>query len=629
MTEQQNESRKGNLRKSAALYARVSSERQKEEGTIGSQIEALVEYAQKEGYAVVPEWILADEGYSGATLIRPALERVRDLASEGVLEAVLIYSPDRLSRKYAYQVLLIEEWASQGVEVVFVQSPSARTPEEQLLVQFQGMIAEYERAQIAERTRRGKRHRAKAGVVNVLSGAPYGYRYTKRTDVSEAYYEVVEAEAEVVRQVFDRYTEEGWSIGAIARWLNERGIATRKGARWERSTIWGMLRNPAYEGKACFGKTERAERRKITRPLRQRGGFSPRVSASRERPRAEWIEIAVPALVSGSTFALAQEKLQSNKRYAARNTREPTLLQGMLVCSQCGYAYYRSSTRTQRRKLYYYRCLGSDDYRYPQGRVCQNRPVRQDYLDEVVWREIVRLLEDRDLVKAEIQRRLQSLQDSSPRRRRIEAIERELIRNGKGIAKLLDAYQEGLLELDELRQRVPRLRTRERALKAEQEALQAATQEKRVFLQLAEQMDQFLAHLREKAQTLTVTDRQKILHLVVKEIQVGPQTLRIKHCIPLGSSPPTGSSGPGHSQSYLLRSGSHFPSFGEHRSQPTGLGSRPGGFSLRPVRRRLCRLDPVRTAGARGLGTGPASAGNPSAQAESGENPDHNVRKRL
>ena len=158
--------------------------------------------------------------------------------------------------------------------------------------------------------------------------------------------------------------------------------------------------------------------------------------------------------------------------------------------------------------------------------------MRQDYLDEVVWREIVRLLEDRDLVKAEIQRRLQSLQDSSPRRRRIEAIERELIRNGKGIAKLLDAYQEGLLELDELRQRVPRLRTRERALKAEQEALQAATQEKRVFLQLAEQMDQFLAHLREKAQTLTVTDRQKILHLVVKEIQVGPQTLRIKHCIP-------------------------------------------------------------------------------------------------
>ena len=383
MTERQNESRKESLRRSAAIYARVSSERQKEEGTVGSQIETLVEYARKEGFAVVPEWILADEGYSGATLIRPALERVRDLASEGVLEAVLIYSPDRLSRKYAYQVLLIEELASQGVEVVFVQSPSTRTPEEQLLVQFQGMIAEYERAQIAERSRRGKRHRAKAGVVNVLSGAPYGYRYIKRTEVSEAYYEVVGAEAEVVNQVFERYTEEGWSIGAIARWLNEQGIETRKAARWERSTVWGMLRNPAYEGKACFGKTERAERRKITRPLRQRGGFSPRVSASRERPRAEWIEISVPALVSGSTFALAQEKLQSNKRYAARNTREPTLLQGMLVCSQCGYAFYRTSTRTRKRKLYYYRCLGSDDYRYPQGRVCQNRPVRQDYLDEV------------------------------------------------------------------------------------------------------------------------------------------------------------------------------------------------------------------------------------------------------
>ena len=176
----------------AAIYARVSSDRQKEEHTIGSQILALMDYARNEACTVAEEWIFKAEGYSGASLVRPGLERLRDLASEGQIETVLAYSPDRLSRKYAYQVLLIEEFARHGVDIDFVKSLKATTPEEELLLQFQGMIAEYERAQIAERSRRGKRYRAKAGSVNVLSGAPYGYRHMKKTDTSAAYYEVIE-----------------------------------------------------------------------------------------------------------------------------------------------------------------------------------------------------------------------------------------------------------------------------------------------------------------------------------------------------------------------------------------------------------------------------------------------------
>ncbi|MCP5116759.1 MAG: recombinase family protein, partial [bacterium] len=216
--------------KTAAIYARVSSERQREEQTIASQTAALKDMAQTQDWMVPPQWVFEDEGYSGASLVRPGLEQLRDLAAEGQIEAVLVYAPDRLSRKYAYQVLLIEELARCGVGVVFVRSPKAETPEEHLLLQFQGMIAEYERAQIAERTRRGKRHRAKAGTVNVLSGAPYGYRYISKSDTAEAYYQVLDAEAEVVQAVFQRYTQERVSINALARELNERGVATRKGA---------------------------------------------------------------------------------------------------------------------------------------------------------------------------------------------------------------------------------------------------------------------------------------------------------------------------------------------------------------------------------------------------------------
>ncbi len=202
-----------------------------------------------------------------------------------------------------------EELARCGVELIFLQWPAGATPEDQLLVQFQGRIAEYERAQIAERCRRGKRHMAQQGGVNVLSGAPYGYRYVRKSDPSAAFYEVIEAEAQVVRMVFEIYTQQGLSIHAIARLLHERQIATRTGeGRWERSTVGGMLRNPAYRGTACYGKTELRPRQRITRPRRQRKGLPSRDSAGHARPRTEWMEVPVPALVSEEMFALAQEQ---------------------------------------------------------------------------------------------------------------------------------------------------------------------------------------------------------------------------------------------------------------------------------------------------------------------------------
>ena len=138
-----------------AIYARVSSARQKEEQTIASQTAALRAQAAAAGLEVPQDWVFEDEGYSGATLIRPGLERLRDLAAEVEIPVVLCYAPDRLARRYAYQTLLIEEFARVGTEVRFLKGPKADTPEDELLLQFQGMIAEYERAQIAERTRRG------------------------------------------------------------------------------------------------------------------------------------------------------------------------------------------------------------------------------------------------------------------------------------------------------------------------------------------------------------------------------------------------------------------------------------------------------------------------------------------
>ena len=560
------------MNKPAAIYARGSSDRQKESHTIGSQTSALVEYAQPHGYAVPSEWVFQDEGYSGASLVRPGLEALRDLAAQGQIVAVLIYSPDRLSRKYAYQVLLSEEFSRCGVDVIYLKSPSGDSPEDQLVVQFQGMIAEYERAQIAERHRRGKRHRAQQGVVNVLSEVPYGYRYVRKTDTSAAYYEVVESEADVVRMVFAIYTQQRFSINAIARLLNERGISTRTGkTRWERSTVWGLLRNPAYEGKACYGKTEQSERQRITRPLRQRNSSFHPSNCHRDRPRADWIEVAVPALVSEETFALAQEQLTKNKHHSPRRTIEPTLLQGMLVCQQCGYALYRSSTRTSKRKLYYYRCLGSDAYRHFKGALCTNRPVRSDYLDQFVWDQIIGLLDNRMLIQAEVDRRKEAARNTDPRRQHSETLRREQVRLGNNVARLITAYQEGLVSLAQLRQRMPELNKKSQAVESELQSLETAAVDQARYLQLAESLDGFRIKLRERAKTLDICERQQILRLLVKEVLVATDSLTIRHSIPIPQTgpvsdgpQPTGSHPSGASQkpSYLLRSRSSTAALG-------------------------------------------------------------------
>jgi site-specific DNA recombinase len=527
------------MTKVAAIYARVSSDRQKENHTIASQVAALTDYAQAHEYKVPAEWRFQDEGYSGATLLRPGLEALRDLAAAGHLEAVLIYSPDRLSRKYAYQVLLAEELSRCGVELVFLKAPSGATPEDQLLLQFQGMIAEYERAQIAERSRRGKRHRAHQGSINVLSGAPYGYRYVRKSDTAAAYYEVLEAEAAVVRRVYEAYTQEGVSINAIAHRLNEEQIPTRTGTtRWGRSTVWGMLRNPAYQGRACYGKTELRPRQRITRPLRKRQGLASRDSANHERPRPDWIEIAVPALVSEETFALAQEQLERNKHHSPRRTIEPSLLQGMLVCERCGYSLYRTSTQTSARKLYYYRCLGSDAYRHLQGAVCDNPPVRQDHLDAVVWKELVRLLEDPSVMQEELNRRLEAARKADPLKQREELLEREAARLEKNMDRLLNAYQEGVVSLEQLRGRMPELRKQQQAIQAERQSLQAAATDQAHCLRLVETLTGFCAQLRSRANTLDVSEQQKILRLLVKEILVSKDTLTIRHSIPIPNAGP-------------------------------------------------------------------------------------------
>jgi len=335
------------------LYARVSSDQQAQAQTIQSQLAALRLRIQSDEGVLSPEREFMDDGYSGSTLIRPALERLRDVVSAGGIDRLHVHSPDRLARKYAYQVVLVDELQRAGVEVIFLNHELGRSPEDDLLLQVQGMIAEYERAKILERSRRGKRHKAQVGSVNVLSDAPYGYRYvTVAEGGGQARYEVCEEEAQVVRQVFAWVGRQRLSIGEVCRRLREAGILTAKGKTWwDRASVWGMLKNPAYKGRAAFGKTRLGALQPRLRAQRGRPLQPRRAQSVYDVPAPDWLMIAVPAIIDEDLFAAVQIQLEEDRKRARTGQRGTRyLLQGLLVCACCGYAYYGKAISRSARK---------------------------------------------------------------------------------------------------------------------------------------------------------------------------------------------------------------------------------------------------------------------------------------
>ena len=517
----------------AAIYARVSSEQQAEANTIASQISALKERAATDGVSVSDAMTFLDDGYSGATLVRPALERLRDAMSAGLIERLYVHSPDRLARKYAYQVFLVEEFMRLGVEVVFLNRELGQSPEDDLLLQVQGMMAEYERAKIMERNRRGKLHAARSGSVNVLSGAPYGYRYvSKHQGGGQARYDVIADEARVVRQVFDWVGRERLSIGEVCRRLMQAGEFTRTGrTQWDRSVVWAMLKNPAYMGSAAFGKTRQGPLRPRIRSQRGKPLQPRRAASDYDVPHEEWIHIAVPALVEPEVFEAVQAQLEENRKHARQSKRGARyLLQGLLQCQHCGYAFYGKplspSTRKNRPRAYaYYRCLGTDAYRFGGERICPNTQVRTDRLELAVWHEVCALLSQPERLRQEFERRKQASGEGQRQER--SALEEQIGKLRQGLARLIDSYTEGLIEKDEFEPRVTRLR--QRIAHIEEQCATLADEEllQREMRLIVSRLDDFAAQVGRNLDNLEWGKKREIIRALVRRVEVGLEHVQV------------------------------------------------------------------------------------------------------
>ncbi len=517
-----------------ALYARVSSEQQAQAQTIDSQLTALRERIEQDGALLSPEHEFVDDGYSGSTLIRPALEQLRDAVAAGEVERVYVYVPDRLARKYAYQVMLVDEFQRAGVELVFLNHPHGRSPEEELLLQMQGMIAEYERAQIIERSRRGKRHKAQQDSVNVLGGAPYGYRYvTIAEGGGEARYEIIDEQAQVVRQIFEWIGRERLSIGEVERRLTASETLTATGKTWwDRSVIWAMAKNSAYKGQAAFGKTQAGELRPRLRAQRGQSLQPRRARSTYPVPPEQWLPITVPALVSEELFDMVQVQLEENRRRARQSQRGAKyLLQGLLVCARCGYSYYGKPISSKARKgnprsYAYYRCIGTDAYRFGGQRLCDNKQVRTDRLEQAVWQEVCQLLENPQRLAEEYRRRLDAVQ-APLGKDEAGLVEKQILKLRQGITRLIDGYAEGYLDKAEAEPRIRRFKERLKRLEEQAEHLHDQARQHADLQLIIGRLEEFSDQVKEGLEKLDWQGCRELIRTLVKRVEIDHEHINV------------------------------------------------------------------------------------------------------
>ena len=508
----------------AAVYARVSTLQQEKEATIESQVAAIEAYAQSQEYQLSPELSFVDQAVSGARLDRPALNRLRDLAPEGLFREVLCLSPDRLARQYAHQWVLMNELQRCGVQVIFVNQPRmAQGPQNQLLLGIQGVFAEYERALITERLRRGKLYRVQQGrLVNPV--APYGYRYIPVSQPDGGQWVIDPVEAAVVQQVYEWYTQDGLTLWAIVKRLNDMGSAApARGQVWQFSTVQSILKQQDYTGQAYYNRT-RTSHQEIGRP-RKIGRGRKRNPSHVPRPKEEWIPVKVPVIIAPDIWQRAQEQLVVKKQFAQRNNvKNFYLLRGLLVCQVCGYTL---SGRTASGRQTYH-CTHGGKRRSPDV-PRHSCVVTAQQVEPLVWQAVTQLLDNPRLMLDawQSQTAAQTLApDEADRlRQRAKTLQRQWQR-------LLDLFQEGHLDKAELVRRKERLQQERDTIQQRLHQLDRQLHQQQAKEQMLQDFEAYCHQIQAGLEHPTPELQQEVIRLLIDHVVVGKHEIVIKHIVP-------------------------------------------------------------------------------------------------
>ncbi|MDP8289786.1 MAG: recombinase family protein [Candidatus Susulua stagnicola] len=513
-----------------ALYGRVSSEKQEKQETIGSQLVALRDYAQKNNYTIHEEYL--DNGYSGELLARPALDKLRDDAKKKLFNAILIHSPDRLARKYIYSGLVQEELKKSEINIIFLNRPDSKdTPEENLLSGIQGLIAEFEKAKILERTRRGKLHKAKNGFL-VGSIAPFGYRYIKgdRSKNAVGYYEIVEKETKTVRLIFDLFVNKGLSVRGVVRELTYKGISPRKGAKkWGASSVHRIIRNETYTGIAYYNKNVLVEPTNKDDTKYRRA----RKTSHRLRPKNQWIPIKLPdnlIIIDKKTFDLAQKQLKRNSELSPRNVKYNYLLRGLIKCGYCDSLYRGEPCHS----VLYYRC-SNRDRNFPLPRDCKAYMVKAENIEKVVWDKFCEAIKNPRLITEQVAKLKEKVGRSKDTLKRdVKAIDKDIKNIDDEESRLLDAYREKVITMEQLKEQMAKVKERrgqlgeeKQKLSSKQESSQSLISSKSTIKDYCKQIERRLNNVKDD-----FNGKRYLLSLAINKISLRNKEVTIKGIIP-------------------------------------------------------------------------------------------------
>ena len=466
--------------KIVAIYARVSSQRQEEEQTIDTQILAIKDYAKEHNLTIVKEY--KDEGWSGTILARPSLDELRLDARSKMWEAVIVYDPDRLARKYSYQSLIIDELEEIGIKILFVTTPPPRDDSDKLLMGVKGLFAEYERARIADRFRLGKLRKAREGNV-VTTEAPYGYTYIPKQGKKDGYYKINKVEAEVVKLIYSLIGEKGYTIRKVIKQLQELDIKPRKSKRgvWNNSTLVSLLRNETYIGKAHYLKSYGVV---PENPLKHEKYKKVKKTSRKMRPTEDWIEIATPRIISDDLFYKTREQLKNNFELSNRNRKNEYLLSGRIFCV-CGQR--RAGEGPQKGKHLYYRCTDRV-HTYPLPPQCSERGINARIADRLVWEGLTDLITSSDLIQKQVEGWVSRRQPASiSLNGSTDTLKNELEKLKKEEQKYIKAYGAEIITFNQLQDLVNDIKVKKASIEGQLKNI--VTEQKEVKIKMPSSYD--------------------------------------------------------------------------------------------------------------------------------------------
>ncbi len=511
-----------------ALYARVSSAQQAQTQTIEAQLHRLHTHCQNQHWSEQDLVTFLDNGYSGASLKRPGLDRLRDAVARAEIDQILLTEPSRLARNYVHQSLLLEEFQGMGCQVVFLDHPMSQDPHDQLLLQIRGAVAEYERTLIAERMRRGRQQKLRAGAMSPCAHPPYGYRSDPDHPRNPQKWRLEETEAAHVAFLFDSYLEVGQSLSGVAKQLTGLGIKTPAGGKtWHPSSLRQLLTNPTYTG------TLYANREHVTVPRQRRSPLQPagHRESSVPTPPTDWIEVCqVPVIVSQERFEQVQAKLRQNASLASRNnTAHPYLLKSLVSCGLCRGACVGVTRGTHS----YYLCHGKwHPIHTHQEERCRARYIPVGQLDDLVWQDLCHLLSEPSNLAQTLQRAQGGDWLPQEMQARREQHRKALAALTAQMERLTEAYLAGVFPVEEYRQRRQELEQRLIALDQQHRLVEAQSRQQMEISGICEALTDFCQRVQAGLAEATFEQKRQLVELLIDRVVVTMDEVEIRYVIP-------------------------------------------------------------------------------------------------